>query len=102
MKGSSGLVLVAAGLVLSTCHQVLAQGDPVVEWDLKSEESRVAVVTQLRGEAEAFRNAAWQSAADELWSPKGGGPGFQPGHRFGLSVDLVPVFFQPAGKKAAS
>jgi uncharacterized repeat protein (TIGR02543 family) len=77
MKGLCGLMLVTAGVVLSTFHHVLAQGGPVVEWDLKSEESRAAVVTQLRNEAVAARDLAWQSAADEVWSSKGGGPGFQ-------------------------
>lgn len=77
MRVRAGFCLAVIWIAFSRAPRILAQGGPVVEWDLKSEESRAAVVTQLRSEAEAARNAAWQGAADEGWSPKGSGDGFQ-------------------------
>ena len=78
MSFMARLAPVVMWITLSALQSVFAQGGTVVtEWNLKSEESRAGVVTQLRGDSETERNAAWQSAADELWSPKGGGPDFQ-------------------------
>ncbi len=58
-------------------QNILAQGgEGGTAWDLTTEESRTAVVNQLRTEHETARNAAWRSATDEGWIPKGIGDGF--------------------------
>jgi uncharacterized repeat protein (TIGR02543 family) len=77
MFPKAGLSLTTIVLTLAVAQFALAQGGPVTEWNLRSAEARAEVVAQLRGESEASRNAAWQSAADDVWSPKGSGPGFQ-------------------------
>ena len=70
--------MVVVWLTLLPFQNVLAQGGQgVPEWDLKSAESRAAVVEQLRSEGEAAHNAAWRGAVAEGWTPKGSGDGFQ-------------------------
>jgi uncharacterized repeat protein (TIGR02543 family) len=71
------LSMAALWLTLTPLPTVLAQGDQgVVEWNLKSPESRAGVVAQLHSEGEAARSTAWRVAADQGWLSKGSGEGF--------------------------
>ena len=72
------LALVIMGFTLLATASVLSQGGPEgTAWDLTTEKSRATVVKQLQTEHEAARDTAWRNAADEGWSPKGSGDGFQ-------------------------
>ena len=77
MQTKGYLTLTAMWITLTAAQNILAQGgQEVTEWNLKSPESRAAVVEKLRSEAKTARNAAWRDASDEGWMSKGSGDGF--------------------------
>lgn len=68
----TGQIVFTWALLLAS-HDVLSQG---AGWDLSSDEKRAAVVAQLHNISQAEQQSAWQIAANEGWTSKGGGDGF--------------------------